>query len=342
MRNVGAAWNATLIVRILPSPCAPGRIGIFHDGMRRSTSQTQRVPPLGSMPSGNAVVGAHPTRMSSPNGITKPVMTLSPPKTIRLPRVSCRDIGEYSARNSSKGALLDEAARVFQSISKGATLDTVREDVFRGTLLTQRSFHNRKRIWTSISHRYLLKDEPWLESLLSQESHLGPQSSEFKSLLYLLYALRDRLTFDFVTKVLWAKGQQTRAAISRNDVLDLLGAAVPDRPQIDRWSEATRKKLAGSILTALRDFGVLEGKQKKILVQPPLPLSTAEIIVRILVREGCRGRQILESHIWRLFFLKESDVAQVLSRLAIEGTLRFEKAGTTVVLETPASWESET
>jgi hypothetical protein len=86
---------------------------------------------------------------------------------------------------------------------------------------------------------------------------------------------------------------------------------------------------------------LLEGKQKKVLVQPPLPLATAEIILRILVREGFRGRQILENHAWRLFLLKESDVAQVLSKLAFDGIIRFEKAGTTVVLETPSAWESE-
>ena len=252
-----------------------------------------------------------------------------------------RDVGGYSARNSSKGALIEEAARVFQAISGGASLEIVREEVLRGTLLTQRSSQNRKRIWTSISHRYLFSREPWITLLLSNHSKEGAHGIEFTSLLYLLYALRDRLTFDFVTKVLWPKGHRSRPAVSRNDVLDLLAAAISNQPQIDRWSEATRIKLAGSVLTALRDFGLLEGKQNKCLVQPPLPLSTAEALVRLLTREGRRGRQILEDHSWRLFLLKESEVAQVLSKLAIEGVLRFEKAGTTVVLETPVEWESE-
>ena len=96
------------------------------------------------------------------------------------------------------------------------------------------------------------------------------------SLLYLHYALRDRLTFDFVTEVLWNKGYQTRPAISRNDVLDLLDAKAPEHPEIGRWSESSRVKLAGNMLSALRDFGVLEGIQKKFLVRPSLPLSTAK------------------------------------------------------------------
>ena len=253
-------------------------------------------------------------------------------------RVIFRDLGDYSARNSSKGALLEEATRVFQALAAGATLDVVRDGVLRGALLTQRSTQNRRRIWTTIHHRYL-QGEPWLTEVLTNLSNQDPYGADFVSLLYLLYSLRDRLTFEFVTTVLWQSGDRARTPVSRNEVLNLLAQSVADQPHIARWSEATRVKLAGSLLTALRDFGVLEGQQKKVLVQPTLPLSTAGTLVRVLVREGLRGRQIIADRAWRLFLLQETDVVQVLSKLAIAGVLRFEKAGSTVVLETPSAWE---
>ena len=226
--------------------------------------------------------------------------------------------------------MIDESARVFAAIAKGATVDEVHEQSLRGTLLNQRSSINRRRIWTSIRLRYLAPDMPWLMDLLAEKCTLGAHTPEFTTLLYLLYALRDRLTFHFVTAALWTKPHHGRPAVSREDVLDLLKSATKQQPQIDRWSESTRIKLAGSVLTALRDFGVLEGTQKKVLVQPPLPISTAEAILRILISEGCRGRRVIEDHTWRLFLLTEADVAQVLARLAQVGTIRFEKAGSTV------------
>ena len=75
----------------------------------------------------------------------------------------------------------------------------------------------------------------------------------------------------------------------RNDVLDLLDQKAEEHPAIQRWAETSRVKLAGNILTALRDFGALEGTQKIYLVRPSLPLSTAEHLLRILTVEGCRG-----------------------------------------------------
>lgn len=250
-----------------------------------------------------------------------------------------RDTGPYSARNSSKGALIDEAGRVFTALASGESVQDVRDQVFRGALLSQRSRYNRERIWTSIQTRYLTPLAPWLKSRLAEASAGGAHSQEFVSLLYLLYALRDRLTFDFVTGVLWPLGHQARPVVSRNHVLDLLKQAAERQPQIERWAESTRVKLAGSILTALRDFGVLEGHQKKVLVRPVLPLATAESLVHILTCEGCRGRQILQDSAWRLFLLTEPEVSATLAKLAQEGLLQFEKVGSTVVLETPIAWE---
>jgi len=187
-------------------------------------------------------------------------------RTARLRAVTVRDTGPYSARNSSKGALIEEASRVFAALRLGQSVDEVRDQVLRGTLLTQRSRENRERIWTSIQQRYLIPTTPWLTAMLTDACESGSHSREFVSLLYLLYALRDRLTFDFVTNVLSAKGYQAKPVVSRNDVLDFLKQAAGHQPQIERWTESTRIKLAGSILTAIRDFGVLEGQQKKALI----------------------------------------------------------------------------
>ncbi len=251
-----------------------------------------------------------------------------------------RDCGTYSASNSSKGALIDEASRVLNALGEGRSLDEVREEVLTGSLLIQRSRANRKRIWALIRKRYLFSDSGWLQARLIEAAGCGSQSDEFLSLLYLLYALRDQLTFDFMTQSVWDRTFEQSTTVSRNDVLDLLTRASAAQPQIDRWSESTRIKLAGSILTALRDFGVLEGKQKKSIGRPPLPDLTAEVLLRILIAEGKRGREVIESLTWRLFLRSENEVAAILSKLAQSGRIRFEKVGATVVLDTPAEWET--
>jgi len=254
--------------------------------------------------------------------------------------MAIRDLGPYSARNTSKGALVFEAGQIFGALAGGRTVIETRDDVLAGRLLSQRSRNTRKSIWTRLHYRYLTHRTDWIITAFVEALDVGVQSRRFLTLLYLHYALRDRLTHDFVTEVLWHKGYHSRPRVSRNDVLDLLDRKAENHPEIRRWSETSRVKLAGSVLTALRDFGVLEGIQKKFLVRPTLPILTAKHLLRILIAEGNRGREVLENPTWRLFMLTEQEVAKTLAELAQESDVHFEKVGTTVVLQTPIEWEN--
>ncbi|MBI2479952.1 MAG: DUF1819 family protein [Planctomycetia bacterium] len=249
-----------------------------------------------------------------------------------------RESGIYRARNTSMGALVDEAGRVLGGLNQGQSLTEAKQRCHSGDLLSQRSIESRKRIWTSLNHRLFAHGVTWAIEELKHACAADPHGREFISLLYLHYALRDSLTFDLVTDVLWSKGYQSQPAVTSNDVRHLLDSVTDQQPQIERWTEKSREKLARGILTPLRDFGLLDGKQKKYLVRPVLPLSTAEHLLRILVSEG-RGRDVIEAKTWRLFMLTEQEVSGVLARLAQDGCIRFEKAGGTVILETPPQWE---
>lgn len=245
-------------------------------------------------------------------------------------QTTIRDTGPYSTRNLAKGASTTDAAQVFAALRNGLTVEQIRDGAREGKLLSQRGRSSRDRIWASLHHRYLTHRIPWVIGALVDALGKGEQSLEFISLLYLHYALRDRLTFDFVTKVLWNRGYTNRPVVQRTDLVDLLDEAAAEQPQIARWTEKSRLKVANSILTALRDFGVLEGTRNKVLVRPALPLDTAEHLLRVLIAEGLRGRQVLEDPTWRLFMLGPQDVAATLAKLAQEGRIRFEKVGRTV------------
>jgi hypothetical protein len=166
-------------------------------------------------------------------------------------------------------------------------------------------------------------------------------SREFLSLLYVHYALRDQLTFDFVTEVLWERWRARQLNVGPEEVHALLDRASEEQPQIGQWAESTRIRLARHILAALRDFGVLEGKVKKTLQQPSLPLQTGEHLLRILIKEGQHGALVLSDPSWRLFFYREDEVAHLLSQLAQARRIRFERVGDTVVLDVPEEWRAE-
>jgi len=250
-----------------------------------------------------------------------------------------RDTGHVSTRNSSKGALLAEAHAVFCLVGSGATPDELRAGCFAGKVLRQSARETRRRIWWALHWRYFSWNPPqWVLSDLAEASAGNVTDRAFVGLAYLHYVRRDRLTYDFVTDKLWARyhSKASKATeVSRDDVLDFLANYESRDSGIKKWRESTRKKLAGNVLSALRDFGVLTGVQRKSLQRPVVPPEVALHLCRLLDYEGLRGRALLEAKDWRLFLWEPHDTSLALAQLAQRGDVRFERSGRTVVLEVP-------
>lgn len=249
------------------------------------------------------------------------------------PLLRIREQGEYSSRNTSKGALLHEAHAVFSAVRDGLSADCVREAILQSRLFQKTSFETRRKIWNLLDHRYFAPRSEWIVKSLARASAAGAHSPDFASLAYLYFALRDAVTFDFVVEPVWESWQTRTRAIGRSEFAKFLEAAAVHHPSVRRWRETTRSRLSASTLAALRDFGLLRGQQSKQIQRPPATLETAYHLLAILVAEGNEGRSILEATDWRLFLWSESDVADALGKMAQNGWVRFERGGRTVILE---------
>lgn len=254
------------------------------------------------------------------------------------PSAALQDQGTYSARNIFNGALIPEAAKIFAGLHEGSSLPHLRAQAVDGVLFSARARSSRERIWSALHARYLVSQPDWVLRDFLRPNMAESQNPEFVSLLYLYYCIRDHLTFDFVTEILWSKKCKNQRSVSVDDLLHLLDSKIQDEPQTRRWSDASRRKLASSILTSLRDFGVLDGQQRKVLTQPILPRSTAKHLLRLQIAAGARGSAILRDSSWRLFFFSEDDVAHLLNGLSQEREVKFERIASTVVLDFPADW----
>ena len=283
-----------------------------------------------------------PLRLSSPSGRQTSRGDLGQTRRGTVARVSMkiRDVGLYSTRGTGKGSLVAESAGVLRALGAGSTPSEIRAAVLAGRLLHQRARVTREGIFKRLAHRLLDHGQPWIyEALIAALDH-GERSPEFLSSLLLRYVLQDRLVYDFVTGPLWARWCEGQRNVDRDDLLAFFDQAAEDQPQIARWTEPTRKRLAGDILSCLRDLGLLEGTQRKRIIRPQLPLSTAEHLLRVLVAEGKRGAEILTEPTWRIFLCTPGDVADVLTRLSHTRRIGFERSGSHVVLHIPEAWET--
>jgi hypothetical protein len=244
-----------------------------------------------------------------------------------------RDTSPISSRNSSKGALIQETYAVFNAVHQGLALSEIRSAILQGSIVPKTAYSTRERIWNAISHRYLSNCPNWVGYSLASATTQGMYSSPYLSLAYLYFSLRDRLVFDFVTGPVWEKWQHQTTVINRGDLLSFLTEKAEESPQIHKWRDSTRIRLASTILAALRDFSLLKGIKKKYIQGVTIESETVYHLLCILISEGKQGRALLEAPDWRLFLWSEAQVVHALANLAQQQWIRFEKGGKTVIIE---------
>ena len=255
-----------------------------------------------------------------------------------------RETGSYSSRNASKGAMLPEFYRLITSLEKNYSREKAKELIFVSNILNKSTFENRRAIWNRLNHRYFKINSEWAAACFAKAATFGIGSNDFISLAYLYYALRDHVTYDFVISTVWAKWNSGITNIDPGDFIEFINNREETALELKPWKETTRNKMASITLSALRDFGLLNGTIIKRIQRLAIADETVYHLLAILWAEGKRGRALLEADDWKLFLWNDVDTTNALVRLSQAGWIKFERGGQTVILEmirTPdLAWET--
>jgi hypothetical protein len=251
-----------------------------------------------------------------------------------------REQAPVSSRNTSTGALLHELYLLFNSREE-ISPELIKEAIIVENRLHKNSYEMRRKAWLAVNHRYLAAAPQWVGKALMDAAAAGNQSPDFVSLAYLYFALRTRLAFLFVTRCVWEQWQAGRTHLSHRDAVRFIYELAEEEVQVRNWHEATKKRMASMLLSSLRDFGVLKGKQTRHIQRPSVALNAAYHLLCVLVAEGKSGLEIIRDPAWRLFLWREADVSQALAQLDQLGAVQFEKSGQTVMLRLNENGEKQ-
>jgi bacteriophage exclusion system BrxA-like protein len=226
----------------------------------------------------------------------------------------------YLPNNSSKAGLLDETRTFLLTYAQLRDLTETRRHLVDGGL-PQRSRATRVTIVRTIQERLTRWCPPtWvLDELVTfaRDSY----SPSLPAALLLHVVRQDVLLYDFVQNDLvprWARGDH---ALIRADVQRFLDLALPEHPEIDEWSHATREKLAGNVLSILRDYGLLRGKEQKQIVEPLVPDAVAGHLIRLLRAEGIPEEQLADHPDWRIWLWERQRAQQAIGEQTVREAL---------------------
>ena len=178
--------------------------------------------------------------------------------------------------------------------------------------------------------RFVKGPIPCAWKLLRTLEEAGASPAILRPIYYWFTARSEPLLSDFVTEYLVPGRAAGLRAVGVPEFISWLATKNMG------WSEIVAIKSGRALLAALRDFGVLDGKAKKTLVRPPLPLGAFSFIAFTLSRLGVAGRDMLAHPDWTLFMLTPSDVEHLFLEAHQQRLLQYHAAGTLVNLDFPA------
>jgi len=154
----------------------------------------------------------------------------------------------------------------------------------------------------------------------------------FRVACYYEAARNDDLLAYTAGEVLYASRQRGWVRVAVEDVERTLLEA-PTGPAVKEWGESTRRRVIHGLLSALRDFEVLEGRATKHLTRPHMPFAGFVYVLGRLRARLASSHEIVTSSAWRWWLLDDHHVRSLFLDADREGLLRFSEAGTTVRID---------
>jgi BrxA len=255
----------------------------------------------------------------------------------RKPREQVRATNSaiYSSKIIKAGALLADTKTLLAhwngTVPAQANLDRIRrENVFGKT--------SRSRVEDvlAIFRQRFLGEESVTKALVVLAKK-GVPAAALDRILYFHAAQADRLLRDTVIEIvlpLQARG------ITQIDVLEIqrpLKKWVDAGKTSGKWSEPTIIRIAQGLLSALRDFGVLQGAVKKRIAPAYLPVPAFAYLAFYFKQHHPSGAKLLELPDWKLFFLPREGVERFLFEAHQRELLEYHAAGSVTRLTFPAN-----
>jgi hypothetical protein len=158
------------------------------------------------------------------------------------------------------------------------------------------------------------------------------RADAFRDACYFEAARNDDLLAHVAGSILYNLRDRGWAKVTVEDIERAL-LDDPPAPIVVEWSKSTRTRVIHGIMSALRDFGVLEGMAVKHISRPNISFGGFVYVVGRLRESGASAPEIVAHDAWRWWLLDERQIRSLFLEADREGVLRFSEAGSTVRID---------
>jgi hypothetical protein len=241
----------------------------------------------------------------------------------------------YSSRIIKAGALLADTKTMLAHWDLGASAhdNVVR---IRQENLFGKASRSRVEDVLAIFRQRFLTEEAVTKALVVLVRGKLPAAS-LDRILYYHAARADLLLRDVVIEILLPLQARGITDIDVVEIQKPLKRWVDEGRTSGQWSDPTIVRIARGLLSALRDFGVLQGAAKKRIAPAYLPVAAFAYVMFFLKQHEPSGAKLLDLADWKLFFLPREGVERFLFEAHQHDLLEYHAAGSVTRLTFPVN-----
>lgn len=245
------------------------------------------------------------------------------------------DHNKYTTKILKATALIDDTKTFFSSWDESLSIDDNFKQARHNNIFGKASRSRIEDILAIFRQRYF--SDPSVGLSLSFLVKNGLKSEILNPLLYFYSVKSDLLLQDTVLEILWPMAQIGQKDVSLNAVQNQVKKWVESEKTTSEWSESTIINVSQHVLAALRDFGILEGVNKKMITPIYLPLESFSYISYYLHKNNIIGENLIITRDWNLFFLTPLTIERFFIEADQEGLLKYNAAGSIVRIDYPVN-----
>lgn len=244
----------------------------------------------------------------------------------------------YYSQWLPKGAgLFSETRTLLQAWQPGESAPNLARRVVEQDLLGKTTARRGRDIVLMVfGPRFLSPDDAAARHLKRIADGKGARQL-FSDLAFYYSAQRDLLLRDFTILSYWPAVRSGQLVISNQQVLDFIWEAEQDGRIRTRWSDTIKPRLAGCLLAALTDFGLVrqyKPSRREVVLYSPAD-GTLVYMAYLLHESGVTDSALARHPAWSLFGLQPTDVLNRLDALSSQGWFIVQRAGDVVRISWP-------
>jgi hypothetical protein len=270
------------------------------------------------------ISGSPSSGLAAPSRTTERLVVNLPATTNEQP---------YVSRLATRASLYADLQSLLAAVREPVPRAEYRRWVLDENVLTRRSTAAREKAWKELAARYRIDGESPLFHAYLEEYRRVASERDRALTSYLLFAFQDRLVCDLGTDWLYEYVRAAPAELRTADVLAFLSSRERAHPEISGWSASSRENIASHYLSALKEFGLARGAQRKMSVRPSPGPAPVRFLLRALLLAGANVQMAVQSPLLRLLGLSLDEAVSLLSRLNADGALRCRIQGDVVELD---------